>query len=815
MAHLLGSKACIQSLRQDVLDLHTTISESVVQSGMQVNVKSWKYPDQLASDVNILELLSEHDYDANEAEDNQVSHIVMYELVIDRLVYLLHLATTFVSQSLETTVASFGGDVNRELSRVGSAVSNGPTRAQSMSTGLMVKKLWNKLSAFNRVFLETQEKNITLAGNADALEEALEKVTLDFLELTRNANVSKQQHDVQNGTSGGLSEVDGTASEASLVPTLELYEKYLAKSDRHSTSVSCQTLQTSFLSCNNCSFLQRSLFGLCDSLNLVCQNYGLKSTGNKFLATKNCEVVQTGNLSVTEVERLSNELNKDLNAILKKCCDQNVKLENFSMETCDLKKKVEDLVDKLNNFDVQLNSEREKSQIEMSKLNAEFSDMKMSSDSTIAELSASLAQLTSTEKKLRSEIEETNRVKDQFILTAEKMKLENEVLEKKCSDLAEKLSSAENEIETKRSKVAEFEEEIKNLRDEIEKNEQVLKKEKVKNKVNSNRDEEMISKQEVLVNRLEELDEQCESLKQEVSELEIERDEAKEELVSAKSDLKPLQKRVSEQSLLIKNLESENALITEQIKSYEDEVKTLNVEIDSLKEKQDLLILFPDLTEVDSKPTSKAPQGLDPSDPRCIKFEMEQQIYSNTLRISKLDDLNASLKSSLSRIEAMIPKSEQSASSGCVKSDSAGGERTVIESEVPKTEFKERVPLINELQMNYYRSESKGALPNQSSGNLGDKKAFSGRQSESSSDDHGTLSYVERVKNAQMQSEKDRSGASSRRDHCSPLSRPKSGRGDRWASSSSLKPSCSFTCSKCSRSFKTNHELQMHSNFCY
>merc|ERR1712226_393679 len=86
MAHLLGSKSCIQSLRQDVLDLHTTISETVSQSGIEVaTVRSWKYPDQLAKDLNILELLNDYQYDPEEVEDNQVTHIVLYEIVIDRL----------------------------------------------------------------------------------------------------------------------------------------------------------------------------------------------------------------------------------------------------------------------------------------------------------------------------------------------------------------------------------------------------------------------------------------------------------------------------------------------------------------------------------------------------------------------------------------------------------------------------------------------------------------------------------------------------------------------------------------------------------
>ena len=44
---------------------------------------SWKFPDRLATDVDIPELLQRYQYGKNEV-DNQVSHIVLFEIIIDR-----------------------------------------------------------------------------------------------------------------------------------------------------------------------------------------------------------------------------------------------------------------------------------------------------------------------------------------------------------------------------------------------------------------------------------------------------------------------------------------------------------------------------------------------------------------------------------------------------------------------------------------------------------------------------------------------------------------------------------------------------------
>ena len=82
MAHLLGSKFCIESLRNDVTDVQSAIVDIFSRCG-PVRFPSWKYPDKVSADLDLTELLETYDFTENE-EDCQIAHIVLLELVIDR-----------------------------------------------------------------------------------------------------------------------------------------------------------------------------------------------------------------------------------------------------------------------------------------------------------------------------------------------------------------------------------------------------------------------------------------------------------------------------------------------------------------------------------------------------------------------------------------------------------------------------------------------------------------------------------------------------------------------------------------------------------
>lgn len=84
MAHLLGSEACLDSLTRDVMDIHSTAVDVMSRTG-PVRFPSWKYPDKLSCELDISELLELYCYSQDD-DHCKLSHIILFELVIDRYV---------------------------------------------------------------------------------------------------------------------------------------------------------------------------------------------------------------------------------------------------------------------------------------------------------------------------------------------------------------------------------------------------------------------------------------------------------------------------------------------------------------------------------------------------------------------------------------------------------------------------------------------------------------------------------------------------------------------------------------------------------
>lgn len=83
MAHLLGSQACMDSLRTDLTDLQGAIVDVFSRAG-PVHFPSWKFPDCMACDLDMVALLEHYDHVPGDPEFTQLSHVVLLELVIDR-----------------------------------------------------------------------------------------------------------------------------------------------------------------------------------------------------------------------------------------------------------------------------------------------------------------------------------------------------------------------------------------------------------------------------------------------------------------------------------------------------------------------------------------------------------------------------------------------------------------------------------------------------------------------------------------------------------------------------------------------------------
>lgn len=83
MTHLLGRQDCIDSLRRDLIDLQGGILDVFSETG-PVLFPSWKFPDKLSCNLDLVKLLEEYDYIDGEEEFSQHSNVVLLELVVDR-----------------------------------------------------------------------------------------------------------------------------------------------------------------------------------------------------------------------------------------------------------------------------------------------------------------------------------------------------------------------------------------------------------------------------------------------------------------------------------------------------------------------------------------------------------------------------------------------------------------------------------------------------------------------------------------------------------------------------------------------------------
>ncbi|CAF0975911.1 unnamed protein product [Adineta steineri] len=156
MAHLLGSKACIDSLRVDIDDLQNVIYDIVGKTG-SIKCHSWKFPDKIATDIDMKELLQRYQYGKNEV-DNQVSHIVLFEIIIDRLLLVLHGSWRYLHE-IQTNLLPNSIDL-----------ASTANQQSSLSVGLVVKKYWNKLLHLSTVLQqhENERKRPIQNGNKTA-----------------------------------------------------------------------------------------------------------------------------------------------------------------------------------------------------------------------------------------------------------------------------------------------------------------------------------------------------------------------------------------------------------------------------------------------------------------------------------------------------------------------------------------------------------------------------------------------------------------------------------------------------------------------
>ncbi|KFP64158.1 Coiled-coil domain-containing protein 157, partial [Cariama cristata] len=296
-----------------------------------VRFPSWKFPDKVSCDLDLPALLERYSYTESSPEFSQHSHVVLLELVIDRLLLLLQ---------------SFTGYTENLLSEhaIPPAQSVGPC----MSAGLTVRRYWCsmlKLGAFYQQLLAEKKacrrESPTLQSTPQAgkpEEECLKHSLPDVLELRTSTGVARS---TSLCPSSSVRAPDSDASGSSLPRA----PHSVAKS---SHSIPTQTTGLSLGPCDTCAGAQASLHEVSKAITSICQSQNIPSALSRFQEMVE-EATGRNTLSATDMSYWASEQSKDLSRISKhlQMLLQHVdplksELEESEKQKDELQKQVED-----------------------------------------------------------------------------------------------------------------------------------------------------------------------------------------------------------------------------------------------------------------------------------------------------------------------------------------------------------------------------------------------------------------------------------------------------------------------------------------
>ncbi|GLD52699.1 coiled-coil domain-containing protein 157-like protein [Lates japonicus] len=600
MSQFLGRQDCIESLRKDLVDLQGAILDVFSRTG-PVRFPSWKFPDKLSCNLDMVALLEQYDFVDGEDAFNQHSHIVLLELVIDRLLLLL--------QSFSSYVDQLRWSHRREQQK------------GCLSVGLVVRNYWSNLVQF-----------ASLKGTFKDTKKQTKPKTFDHDETETVSSVSPQMSSRSDSCRHCLSAWSSTSSFKFLpqnhVPSTPNHNTPChAKAD--SCNVGCQTVESSLIPCDACHRAQSVLRKTGDALVELFQSEGLPSSLQPLLAAVE-DTLELGHMTAGDVAQWANEQLRDMRRLAK--------------HLQDVRGTVRPLKDRLAAAEM----ERERFRSQLEKVRKEFKQATEKHQATIVQLEFSLRKaqrsMKETEQRLREEQEQLKR--ETLSLEESNSRLREKVAGQQ--DILQALECEKNALQDK-VKSLHLEEEaccklrqrIQQLESQISETQVLLDKENAKYHSACRQQESMQAKQKSLLERVDALDEECEELQRELGEREERQVGLHNELQQMSEERNQLQSQLTQQQDLCLELQKEKQALGTNIGELRNSVAELKENVQSLKERERLLVAFPEL--------SPLPQA-QPQSTGNVLLDMEQQLQANSIRIKVLERENATLHSSLEKL---------------------------------------------------------------------------------------------------------------------------------------------------------------------
>ncbi|NXR22046.1 CC157 protein, partial [Cinclus mexicanus] len=535
MAHLLGHRGCMESLRADLRDLQAAIADVCSRAGA-VRFPSWKFPDKVSCDLDISVLLQRYRHSDSDPEFSQHAHVVLLELVIDRLLLLLQ---------------SFTGYAETVLSR--QAVPPARGLGPCMSAGLTARTFWSTMLKLGAFCQQLGDEVRPLGTNP----------TPPSAPQARKYQKEHLKCFLPDVSESGPAPEGAQSTSVCLCPSVHVLgssgssQPRAGSSRAQSTrSVSTQTLG----SCDTCSSAQASLREVGRAITSICQSQNIPSALSKFQEALE-DSAGRRNLSATDMSYWATEQSKDLSRI---------------------NKHLQGLLQHLNPVKAEL-EEMDKQKKKLQKQVEDFSRKLQAEKDTQAEQQRKAEQSLKTKEKEHSEaVARLERDKDDLRRGTELLGHGGYVFpELSKTTLLEEMRTTM----VARSQVLELEEKVQVLtgqRDSLDRKlsatSMQLEKEKVRVESMSRHEESLQAKQRTLLQQLDSLDQEREELQAGLAEAEEDKARLAEQL---KQSQEQSGKRLQAQQRSILDLQANTS--------------RLEKEAQELRERERLLVFFPDL----------------------------------------------------------------------------------------------------------------------------------------------------------------------------------------------------------------------------
>nr|XP_011748923.1 coiled-coil domain-containing protein 157 isoform X1 [Macaca nemestrina]XP_011748924.1 coiled-coil domain-containing protein 157 isoform X1 [Macaca nemestrina] len=633
MAHLLGSQACMDSLRTDLTDLQGAIIDVFSRAG-PVRFPSWKFPDCMACDLDMVALLEHYDHVPGDPEFTQLSHVVLLELVIDRLLLLLQSCMSY-------------------LENLGSEQMMPPARATGpcMSVGLTVRRFWDSL-----LKLGTLHQQPLPQKGANQRETPTSKPTKG--EPPRSPECLPAKFIKPSSPVPGLPQ---TCQEPESIPVRASLQ-FPATTSRNTRSVYSQTIETALVPCDACASVQGSLQKVGKAVISLCQSQNLPSSLGQFQ-----QLVQDSMglrpLPAATVGRWAAEQRKDLKRLSKHVEALRAQLEEAEGQKDGLRKQAGKLEQALKQEqgarrrqaeeDEQCLSEWER---DKQQLLTETSDLKTKMATLERELKQQQESTQAMETKAQQLQEEGER---RAAAERQVQQLEEQVqlLVGRLEGAGQQICWASTELDKEKARV-----------DSMVRHQEVSAVTQASGATDSDaysslqQQESLQAKQRALLKQLDSLDQEREELRGSLDEAEAQRAHVEEQL---QSEREQGQCQLRAQQELLQSLQREKQDLEQATTDLRLTILELERELVELRERERLLVAFPDLhqpTETQIQIHGPVPLGTGgrsssvesqitcPTDSGNVTDHMERQVQANDIRIQVLQEENGRLQSMLSKI---------------------------------------------------------------------------------------------------------------------------------------------------------------------